>query len=71
MDLPERSWTLAHGEYERERDENGGKRDPPPGVTNEGGGDGDALLAEAEGVVLCEASVRETTNKAATAVGGA
>ena len=43
----------------------------PPGVTNEGGGDGDARVAVAEGEVLREASVRETTNEAATAVGDA
>ena len=41
-----------------------------PGVTNKGGDDGDARLAVAEGVVLRDASVRETTNEAATAVGG-
>ena len=38
-------------------------------MMSEGGGDGDVPLVVAEGVVLHEASVRETTNEAATAVG--
>ena len=40
-------------------------------MMNEGGGDRDARLAVAEGVVLREASIRETTNEAVTAVRGA
>ena len=40
-------------------------------MTNKGGVNGDTWLAVAEGVVLREASVRETTNEAATAAGDA
>ena len=35
----------------------------PTGVTKMGGGDGGARLTVVEGVVLCEASVGETTNE--------
>ena len=35
----------------------------PTGVTKMGGGDGGARLTVAEGVVLCEASVGETTSE--------
>ena len=35
----------------------------PTGVTKMGGGDGDTRLTVAEGVVLHEASVGETTNE--------
>ena len=40
-------------------------------MTDVGGGDGDARLAVAEGVVLREASIGETTNKSHDNRGGA
>ena len=54
---------------EPERDEYGGGAGPT-GVTKTGGGDGGARLTVAEGVVLREASIGETTNECRDNNGG-
>ena len=57
-------WQPAHSEddTERERDMYGGGAGPT-GVMNVGGGDGGTRLAVAEGVVLREACIEETTSE--------
>ena len=57
-------------ETEPEQDVYGGGAGPIS-VTNAGGGDGGARLTVAEGVVLCEAYVGETTSECRNNDGGA